>query len=108
MDISGQMPGSFELSGDKGSIDDEPRRIVGDLQTAPLFDVLAHGLEVPLHAIHADGQGIQNGKVLGVLGQHRREFALEGKIVTDKNSHLSAGNHYEQEKRGTSIWRLFQ
>ena len=105
MDVSGQMTGSFKLSFDKGSIDDEPRRIVRDLQTAPLFDVLAHRLEIPLHAVYPDGQGVQNGEVLGVLGQDRREFSLKGQIVANQDSILCAGNRYEEEMYGISIRR---
>src|SRR5205809_7070532 len=67
MDGPGQLPGNFKLPFDKGPVDDEFRGLVRDLQAAPLFDVLAHRLEVSLHAVHTDGHRVQDGKVVGVL-----------------------------------------
>ena len=57
------------------------------------FDVPGERLEIPLHPVHADGNGIDQAEVFRVLGEDGREVAMERHVVTDK--HAIADAHGE-------------
>ena len=44
-----------------------------NLGCAPSFNLPAHRLEVPLHAVHTDREDVHEAQVLGVLGEHGGE-----------------------------------
>ena len=77
MDFREQAPGRFQLSIDKCRVGDQLRLIVGDLRLPPQFDLALQGLEVPLNAVHANRERINDIEALGVLGQDRREIAWD-------------------------------
>ena len=108
MDIPCEAARNGEITFDERPIDNQFCILIRDLPAPPRLDLLAEWIEVSLNPVHPNRQRIHDGKVLRVLRKNRRELALKREITAHKDSYLSAGNHYEQEKRGTSIWRLFQ
>jgi len=75
------------------AVDDELRRGVGELALAPAVDLLHHGLEVPLHLVHADADGLDQVEVLAVLREHRFEGAMNniGKLPFEFSALISRG-----------------
>lgn len=55
---SSQVLGYLKFSLDERSIDDQLRALIGKARPFPCFDLLPHWLEVPLHAVHADGEDV--------------------------------------------------
>jgi hypothetical protein len=62
------MLGRLQVVFDKRPVDDQLGRFIGKLLLAPLLGLSAHGREVALHAVDADGKTVLQGEVLGVLG----------------------------------------
>lgn len=58
-------------------IEDQLRRVVGDLRLPPRFNLALQRLEVPLNPVHADRERINQLEALGVFGQDRREIARD-------------------------------
>src|ERR1035437_3477661 len=50
-------------------------RDIGEFESLPRFHLLAHRLEVPLHAVHPDCDAVNERERLRVLGKNRREHA---------------------------------
>ena len=73
MDAASQMLGDIQLALDECSVDDQLRRFVRNPCRFPTFNLLLHWLEIPLHAVHAHGEGVHKAQVFGVLGKHGRE-----------------------------------
>jgi hypothetical protein len=48
-------------------------------------DLLPHRREVPLHAVDSDREDVHETYVLGVLGEHGREIAVERHVVADQH-----------------------
>ena len=91
---------------DKRAVDDELGLIRADFAHLPFIDLLLQRLEVALHLIDADTQKISQIQAARVLVEYGGEIAFEHHIVADHGSKLCAGNHYQEEKRETSIWWL--
>ena len=72
---SGQVLGYLKFSLDEDPIDDELRGLIRKLGCTPSLDLPAHRLEVPLHAVHADREDVDEAQVLRMLGQHGSEHA---------------------------------
>ena len=54
----GQMFGSFQFALDERFVDDHLRGDIGEFASLPRFDLLTHGLEVPLHPVDSDRDAI--------------------------------------------------
>ena len=59
----------------------ERLQVVREAGPFPGFDLLPHGLEVPLHAVYPDREDVHETQVLGVLGEHGREIPRDGQEV---------------------------
>ena len=81
MDLGQQAPGSFQLAVNKRRIEDQLRRLVGDLRLPPQLNLPLKRLEVPLNPVRSNRERINQVEALGVLGQDRREHA--GDNVSD-------------------------
>jgi hypothetical protein len=81
MDIRQQTSGRFQLAINEGGVEDQLRRLVGDLRLPPRFNLALQWLEVPLNPVHADRERVNQVEALGVLGQDRREVPLESHAV---------------------------
>jgi len=75
MDFGEQSSGCFQLAVNERGVEDQPRRIVGDLRLPPQFNLALQRLEVPLNSVHANRERINEIEALGVPGQDRREHA---------------------------------
>ena len=61
----------------EGPVDNQLRGLVRETGPLPRLDLFPHGLEVPLHAVHADREDAHEAQVLGVLGEHGSEYARD-------------------------------
>jgi len=93
VDTAGEMFGNFEFALDEGFVNEEFGGNVGEFTLAPGRDLLLHGFEASLHAVDADGDGIDEGEGFGVFGENGSVLALEGHIGT--NEHPVAASHRE-------------
>jgi hypothetical protein len=59
---------------------------ISELRLPPEFNLLHHWIIIPLHLINADRYGIQQRKVLRMLGQHRLELSTEHHIFTHSDT----------------------
>jgi hypothetical protein len=75
------MLGRLQIPFDERAIDDEFGGLVCKLLLAPLLRLPAHGLEVALHAVDADGEAVLQREVLGMLGQDRSERARDNVTI---------------------------
>ena len=75
VDLGQQTPGRVQLAVDKGRIEDQLRRLVGDLRLPPRLHLALQRFEVPLNPVHSDRERVNQVEALGVLGQDRRERA---------------------------------
>ena len=75
MDLGQQAPGRFQLAGDEGRVEDQLRRVIGDLGLPPDLHLALQRLEVPLNPVHSNRERINQVETLGVLCQHRSEHA---------------------------------
>jgi hypothetical protein len=73
MDFGQQASWRFQLAVDEGRVEDQLRRVVGDLRLPRQFDLALQRFEVPLNPVHADRERINQVEALGVLGQDRSE-----------------------------------
>ncbi len=60
--------------------------VIRDLTRTPAVDLLAERFEIALYPIDADGQGIDDRKILRVLRQNGSELALKREIVANENT----------------------
>ena len=56
-----------------------------------------HRFEVALHAVNADGDGIEEGEGFGMFGENGGEVTLEGHIGANEDAILSAAEIYAQD-----------
>ncbi len=77
MDLLQQALGCFQLAVDECCIKDQLGSLIADLRLPPVFDLALHGLEVPLDAIQANCQCVDQIEALAVLGQDRSEYAAD-------------------------------
>jgi hypothetical protein len=75
VDFGQQTSRRFQLAVDERRVEDQLRRVVGDLRLPPQFHLALQGLEVPLNPVHSDRERVNQVEALGVLGQDRREHA---------------------------------
>jgi len=68
MDRGQQAWWCFQLAVDERRVEDQPRRVVGDLRLPPDFDLALHGFEVSLDSVQAHRERIGEAELLGVLG----------------------------------------
>jgi hypothetical protein len=54
------------------------------LRLAPRLYLLSHGLEVPLHPVNTDRDGVHQRKALRVFGQERLEITTESHVRATK------------------------
>lgn len=71
---------------DEGLVDDQLRAFVRKAGPFPSLDLLSHRLEVPLHAVHADGEDVYEIQVLAMFSEHGSEITGEGHVVTDEHT----------------------
>ena len=67
MDAAAQMLGNIQLALHKGTIDDQLRGLIREACSLPGLDLLPHRLEVPLHAVHFDGEDPHEARCLVCL-----------------------------------------
>ena len=70
MDAPGEMFGNIEFAFDEGFVDEEFGGDVGEFVLAPGVDLVLHRFEVALHAVDADGDGIDEGEGFGMFGEN--------------------------------------
>jgi hypothetical protein len=68
---------NIQLALDKRPVYDELRALVSEAAAFPRFHLLPHRFEVPLHAVHPNGEDIHEAEVFRVLCQHRLEHATD-------------------------------
>jgi hypothetical protein len=71
-----QVPWNLKLAFDEGLVDDHLGRDRAQLRLAPGLYLMPHGLEVPLHPVHTDRDGVYKRKALRVFGQDRLKVAM--------------------------------
>ena len=69
----GQVFRGVELALYECPVDDQFRCVVQKACSLPCLDLLPHRLEVPLHTVYPDREGIHEAQMLGVLGEHGGE-----------------------------------
>jgi hypothetical protein len=67
VDHGGEMLGRLPVAFDEGAVDDQIGGGVGKLLLPPLLGLPPHGLEVALHAVHADGESVMQREFLECL-----------------------------------------
>jgi hypothetical protein len=67
LDSVGNMFRNFQFAFDECLVDDHLRRDIRQFTSLPRFDLLSHRLEVPLHAVHADCDAVDERKRFRVL-----------------------------------------
>jgi hypothetical protein len=77
MNVWQQALWCVELAIYKRRVEDQLCRVIGGLRLPPVFDLALQGLEISLDAVHTNCQGVDEIKALAVLGQDRRERALD-------------------------------
>ena len=96
MSTAGEMFGDLQRAFDEGFVKEEFGGDVGQFALAPGRDLLLHGFEVALHAVDADGDGVDEGEGFGMFGENRCEVAMEGHIRANEHAILCAGEIYAQ------------
>src|SRR5579871_3710390 len=81
---------NIQLALDERLVDDHFGGYVGQFGLTPRLDLPAHGLEIPLHPIHTDGDRVDERERLRVLRKHRREVPAERHVRTNEHA-ISAG-----------------
>jgi len=72
---------SLQFSLDKGFVDHDLGRDIGDFTFLPGFYLLSHRLEVPLHSIDANRVAVDEQERLRVLRESGSEHATDGQDV---------------------------
>src|SRR5208282_4989702 len=62
VNTAGQVLGKIQLALYKGPVDDQLRGLVREAGLLPGRDLFPHGLEVPLHAVDADREGVHEAE----------------------------------------------
>ena len=73
VDAGGQVLGNIQLTLHKRPVDDQLRGLVREAGPLPGLDLLPHGLEVPLHAVHPHRKDVHQAEILGVLREDGSE-----------------------------------
>jgi hypothetical protein len=87
------MPWHLQGAFHERLVDDELRGIICERGVPDQFDVPGERLEIPLHPVHAHGDGVDQAEVFRVLGENRREVAMERHVVA--HQHPVADAHGE-------------
>src|SRR5262249_38063848 len=82
---SRQVPRNLELAFDEGLVDDHLGRDRAQLRLPPRFYLLSHGLEVPLHPVNTDRDGVYKRKALRVFGQDGLKVTAESHIRANRD-----------------------
>jgi len=85
MDGPRQVPRHLQRAFHERLVDDELGGVISEWGVTDEFDMPGERLEVPLHPVDAHGDGIDQAEVFRVLGEDRREIAMERHVVTDEN-----------------------
>jgi len=85
MDLPCQVPRCVEFALDERLVDDEPGRNLCELRIVPTLDRLHHRLEVALHIVHSDREGVLQREVFAVFGEHRREVSGKGQVFANED-----------------------
>jgi hypothetical protein len=86
VDIGQKGPRCIEVSFDKGSVKYQFRLLVRDLGLPPPLDLAPHWLEIPLDAIYANRERVDQVEARGVPCENRLEIPAECHIPAHKNS----------------------
>jgi len=76
----------IELFFDKGTVEDQFRLLVGDLCLPSTLHLAPHWLEIPLDAIYANREGVNQVETLGVLCENGLEVSAERHIPAHEYS----------------------
>ena len=90
VDIRQKALRRIELFFDKGTVKDQFRLLVGDLCLPSTLHMAPHWLEIPLDAIYANRERVNQVEALGVLCENRLEVSAECHIPAHKNSNTTA------------------
>jgi hypothetical protein len=71
----GKVLGSFQFALDRRLVDDHLGRDVSQFTSLVGFDLLSHRFEIPLHAVDADRNAVDERERLRVFRENRRERA---------------------------------
>jgi hypothetical protein len=77
VDFRQQTSGRLQLAVDESCVEDQLRRVIGDLSLPPGLHLALQRLEIPLNPVHSDRERVNQVEALGVLGQDRREIAWD-------------------------------
>ena len=77
VDWPNQVPGHVQLVFNEGLVDDDLAGHIRQFGLSPGLHLFSHGLEIPLHAIDAHGDGVQQGERLRMLGKDRSKRAYD-------------------------------
>jgi hypothetical protein len=67
VDFGQQASGRLQLAIDERRVEDQLRRVVGDLGSSPQLNLALQRFEVPLDSVHADRQGVNQIEVFVCL-----------------------------------------
>jgi hypothetical protein len=67
------------------------------------LDVPGERLEIPLHSVHTDGDGIDQAEILRVFGEHRREVAMNNIAKLPFELSMQISRTRLKPHRGTGI-----
>src|SRR5215469_8796134 len=82
-----QVPWNLKLAFDEGLVDDHLGRDRAQLRLTPGLYLLPHGLEVPMHSVHTDRDGVYKRKALRVFSQDRLKVTTELHIAANEYSY---------------------
>jgi hypothetical protein len=77
--------GRIELAINEGSINDQCRLGVGDLGQPPVLDLAPHRLEIPLDAVNANRERVDQVEALGVLREDGLKVSAERHVPAHKD-----------------------
>src|SRR6516165_1987221 len=103
-----QVPWNLKLAFDEGLVDDHLGRDRAQLRLAPGLYLLPHGLEVPLHPIHTDRDGVYKRKAFRVFGQDRLKVTTERHIAANRDLVLWGAEIYGERRSDHCVGGLFQ
>ncbi len=99
MNPARQVLRHIDFAFDECAVDNQLRRFVGETRLLPCLDLLPHGFEVPLHAVHADREDVHKVDAFRMLREYRREITLKRHVV----AHKHAVAHGESQSHGLVV-----
>ena len=94
MDVGQESFRCFKLPFDKGTVKNQFRLLVGDLCLPPLLHLAPHRFEIPLDAIYANRERVDQVEILGVLCQNGLKYAQYN--VSKRGLELFRGKTFDQ------------